>query len=235
MSSLAAESLNSPFPHGLDEDLPCPQCQYNLRGLMVPRCPECGFAFHWSDLPSFRAKAAPSQAIPRWVTTLLVVTAGMVLTFSILTGEPGVGIWITFFLSVIVGLFFAVSGTQAAIEMVIAWPVMGKMSWTRFRAWWEGVLIGYGLCAVTCGLAGHWAAELLPLQPEWYRGSNWSLGCLLALTALESFLVQWWVVQRRAHQWHDPIARPRLLRGCLLAKAFIAVVWTLIVMVPVMT
>ena len=31
-------------------DIACPLCGYNLRGLAEPRCPECGFAFAWSDL-----------------------------------------------------------------------------------------------------------------------------------------------------------------------------------------
>ena len=28
----------------------CPLCEYNLRGLTEPRCPECGFAFTWAEL-----------------------------------------------------------------------------------------------------------------------------------------------------------------------------------------
>lgn len=31
-------------------DLRCPLCEYNLRGLSHPRCPECGFAFQWEEL-----------------------------------------------------------------------------------------------------------------------------------------------------------------------------------------
>jgi hypothetical protein len=33
-----------------DADLACPLCGYNLRGLVDPRCPECGFAFTWDEL-----------------------------------------------------------------------------------------------------------------------------------------------------------------------------------------
>ena len=33
-----------------DEELHCPLCDYNLRGLADPRCPECGYAFQWADL-----------------------------------------------------------------------------------------------------------------------------------------------------------------------------------------
>ncbi|MGQ9649481.1 MAG: hypothetical protein ACUVXJ_05185 [Phycisphaerae bacterium] len=28
----------------------CPLCEYNLRGLNVPRCPECGYRFTWSEV-----------------------------------------------------------------------------------------------------------------------------------------------------------------------------------------
>ena len=31
-------------------DLACPMCEYDLRGLPEPRCPECGYAFDWADL-----------------------------------------------------------------------------------------------------------------------------------------------------------------------------------------
>jgi hypothetical protein len=31
-------------------ELACPLCEYNLRGLTEPRCPECGFAFTWAEL-----------------------------------------------------------------------------------------------------------------------------------------------------------------------------------------
>jgi hypothetical protein len=32
------------------EKVPCPLCDYDLRGLHEPRCPECGYQFHWPDL-----------------------------------------------------------------------------------------------------------------------------------------------------------------------------------------
>ena len=32
------------------EDLLCPLCGYNLRGLIESRCPECGFKFTWREL-----------------------------------------------------------------------------------------------------------------------------------------------------------------------------------------
>lgn len=32
------------------EEILCPLCYYNLRGLIEPRCPECGYRFEWSNL-----------------------------------------------------------------------------------------------------------------------------------------------------------------------------------------
>jgi hypothetical protein len=32
------------------ETVQCPLCDYNLRGLTQPLCPECGYAFDWQDL-----------------------------------------------------------------------------------------------------------------------------------------------------------------------------------------
>lgn len=31
-------------------DVHCPLCEYNLRGLNVPRCPECGYRFAWKEV-----------------------------------------------------------------------------------------------------------------------------------------------------------------------------------------
>ncbi len=39
-----------PTPGSAGADLSCPLCEYSLRGLVEPRCPECGFAFTWAEL-----------------------------------------------------------------------------------------------------------------------------------------------------------------------------------------
>lgn len=44
-----AEST-SPNWQDVAEEVHCPLCEYNLRGLVEPRCPECGFRFIWSEL-----------------------------------------------------------------------------------------------------------------------------------------------------------------------------------------
>jgi hypothetical protein len=42
----------SPAPDwdAIDMQVVCPLCTYNLRGLIEPRCPECGYPFAWPDL-----------------------------------------------------------------------------------------------------------------------------------------------------------------------------------------
>ena len=37
-------------PPPAEEQLVCPLCDYDLRGLIDPRCPECGYTFEWADL-----------------------------------------------------------------------------------------------------------------------------------------------------------------------------------------
>src|SRR6266571_1071740 len=32
------------------DEIHCPLCEYNLRGLSEPRCPECGYRFEWAEL-----------------------------------------------------------------------------------------------------------------------------------------------------------------------------------------
>lgn len=34
----------------INEEIQCPLCEYNLRGLAEARCPECGFAFAWPEV-----------------------------------------------------------------------------------------------------------------------------------------------------------------------------------------
>ena len=34
----------------IQEEIRCPLCEYNLRGLAEPRCPECGYRFTWLEM-----------------------------------------------------------------------------------------------------------------------------------------------------------------------------------------
>ena len=41
------------------DDIACPLCGYNLRGLAEPRCPECGYQFDWSEMLDVRRRKHP--------------------------------------------------------------------------------------------------------------------------------------------------------------------------------
>lgn len=49
----------SPDWSTLPDHVPCPLCEYNLRGLVDPRCPECGYAFTWPALFEARRNTHP--------------------------------------------------------------------------------------------------------------------------------------------------------------------------------
>ena len=43
-------AIRAPDWESLESDLTCPRCDYNLRMLTLPRCPECGLTFDWQAL-----------------------------------------------------------------------------------------------------------------------------------------------------------------------------------------
>jgi hypothetical protein len=47
MSSVESQA---PDWESMQTEVTCPLCDYNLRGLIQPRCPECGYTFAWDDL-----------------------------------------------------------------------------------------------------------------------------------------------------------------------------------------
>jgi hypothetical protein len=45
-----ASPIAAPDWSSQSEQIPCPLCGYNLRGLTEPRCPECGYRFNWPEV-----------------------------------------------------------------------------------------------------------------------------------------------------------------------------------------
>ena len=43
----------------ISEEILCPLCDYNLRGLIEPRCPECGSRYEWDDLVDPKRRKHP--------------------------------------------------------------------------------------------------------------------------------------------------------------------------------
>lgn len=40
----------APRTNPLTAPIPCPLCEYDLRGLTEPHCPECGYCYTWGEL-----------------------------------------------------------------------------------------------------------------------------------------------------------------------------------------
>ncbi len=49
-SAAESEPASPPDWDSIARDVHCPLCEYNLRGLVEPRCPECGYRFAWAEL-----------------------------------------------------------------------------------------------------------------------------------------------------------------------------------------
>ena len=227
-------SFPSPGPDGLQEDIPCPECKYDLRGLTEPRCPECGRRFEWSDVPAMRPPPTPKT--PRYLWPSLTTGAAfLIIAFLYVLFPQSPVLQVLFWLPLGIGFYVmlaACSGAvlaliQAAIEHIAVVAVLGRPTRRRFRAWWEGVLIGYGLCAVT--FMGYGEVVTGGAAGLWVMNASARSWPVLAVTALESILVQYWVVRRRARQWEDPISSQGLLTACVLAKSLVAVPWILFV------
>ena len=65
----------------ISEQIECPLCGYNLRGIAEPRCPECGYKFTWRELlsPQNRAHSPffEHQAHRRWRAFWRTAVAGI--------------------------------------------------------------------------------------------------------------------------------------------------------------
>jgi hypothetical protein len=47
---METEQKAGPDWEKIEHVIECPLCEYNLRGLSQPRCPECGYAFTWDEI-----------------------------------------------------------------------------------------------------------------------------------------------------------------------------------------
>jgi len=82
MSQAPSESATTTIDWStISTNIECPLCQYNLRGLIEPRCPECGYHFDWADLldPDRRRHRYLFEHHPRrnWWSFFRTLTAGL--------------------------------------------------------------------------------------------------------------------------------------------------------------
>ncbi len=195
---------------GLDEDVLCPECNYNLRGLTVPRCPECGLRFDWSEIPKF--KEPKPYSTPKWFPFAFAT----VLFLGLCIAEPG------FLMLLVLVLPILVASVQAVFECALVMPLLGTLSWRHFRAWWEGVIVGYAVCYLTWYASGWYFSCLDELQPWAVLLRLWPV---MVITTIEAFVVQWLVVRARARRWELAIPAKRLVQSCALAKLVSVIPW----------
>ena len=50
MAAPVTSPADPPEWERIEEEIRCPLCEYNLRELTEPRCPECGYRFRWPEL-----------------------------------------------------------------------------------------------------------------------------------------------------------------------------------------
>lgn len=85
-----------------DRNVPCPKCQYNLRALQQPLCPECGAPLELGVLVAGRAAAVNS-----WLRTAthpaLLLLGAMVAGFGI-DRVRGVAVVLALWIAVMVGI-----------------------------------------------------------------------------------------------------------------------------------
>lgn len=185
----------------------------------MPRCPECGFEFRWEDIPRIfdeirKRREGRNSAIAACVLTALFI--GALVIFA--------QFWFLLVLLAFVLIPFAVSGCQAAVEMCIVAPIIGRIGWCRFRSWWEGVLIGYGVSVVSMLLAGrYWSLG----DFGWDAAERWGLLHFYVGTTIEVAIVQFWVVRRRWRQWGVPVTSRRLIAACASSKLITGALWFL--------
>jgi hypothetical protein len=134
-------------------DAPCPVCDYNLRGIVEPRCPECGAGLRL-EIGSENLRLGP------WLLALLgpalaagfdaVVSTLMTVMFAL---HPPRGPGPRVFVLTILGTFVALAVTSG---LAIGWIVRRRKAWHRrpLRAQWRSALVILGTVFIVHAVFG---------------------------------------------------------------------------------
>ncbi len=134
--------------HAFEDDVPCPLCDYNMRGLPSPRCPECGGQYSWPDLldPVFGRHPFlfEHQRQRTWWSFWRTLTAGLIPRFFWKSVKPTHQVEpkrLYFYLMLFSGLALVIQSVNAFVfpytdfwadELAI------QLDWQQRirRAWW---------------------------------------------------------------------------------------------------
>jgi hypothetical protein len=173
-------SYHAAPPAAAANAVPCPLCEYDLRGLAEPRCPECGYHFTWEELsdPSRRFHPYLFEHHPernRWSfwNTLLAGLLPIRFWSTLFPTQPSrpqriVAYWVlcSVPLLVVTAVHLWVTGTAAVSQLRMwrapapPWPLVVRMTHVR-----DTDAGGYGFLALA-SLAWPWLtmASLLVFQ-----------------------------------------------------------------------
>lgn len=189
----SAESAN------LGQDIPCPNCEYNLRGLGSDDviCPECGIVSNVAELltrrwdkPWYRAPGYSRMSLP---AAWLVCSALILLVVSIINAMSSGQFW-GFLLA---GWMLGTTGVWALLMVQVA-RKMGGMSGIGFAALSHVALAGY-LAGVPLLLSGIvwliWTViELFDSSPRSQStGLSAGLSIAIFLVGLALFALGRWI------------------------------------------
>jgi hypothetical protein len=137
-------SYDKPDWESLAEEIHCPLCGYNLRGLSEPLCPECGYRFHWPDLldPTRRLhpylfEHHPAHSIRSFFATVTRKFRPFTFWKSLRPDQPA-----NLRRLIIYGLIVAVVAMLPAVEVwVLAMQRWFWNSYAPFRTAWNDSIV----------------------------------------------------------------------------------------------
>jgi hypothetical protein len=129
----------------VEEGLVCPMCEYSLRGLEEPRCPECGFTFLWVDLldPARRRhpyifEHHPNRNVWSFVKTLLGSLLPGRFWGSLLPSQPSRPRRLWLYATITTGIAFVTLAFELLRETIQTHGELLQAGIDRatFETWW---------------------------------------------------------------------------------------------------
>ena len=171
--------------HAVEGEALCPLCDYDLRGLAEPRCPECGYRFDWSDLrdPAKRIhpylfEHDPERNVGSFLRTLVGGLAPRRFWSTLYPTQPSrpgrmVAYWfIAAWPMLVLGLIHLYMMAQAVVSNWWSWRGASPRAELLVRMTLDSDArsMGFGLLALAC-VAWPWAtfAALLVFQASMRR------------------------------------------------------------------
>jgi hypothetical protein len=208
-----------PMPQwdALPEDIPCPRCEYNLRMLPQPRCPECGLKFAWAEVIESAKLAAicphfEYQWRQRPVRSFLWTVWQLVRPWRFWQGlplsvPPRIVSLLVFLLTLVIALQILSAGVDFAAHAAGILQIPAQYRARRTTAFWARLVVRGWYAEETDGERVLRRAVVLPA----FAGVSWLCFSLF------------WQTRRRFK-----LARPLRARLIILSLALCLLIWHLV-------